>query len=153
MIFRKDLSGVLIMLFQVTIEINNNQEIKYLFFFFFFTILNMRMGSFFLSNCLFFFLISTFLRKMNYSTLREKIYVVHKQNKQIFLTLFFWTNTEPGTDGCIYQVSSLREDKYWPRTALDLCGFRIYLELYYNVAISLNGRHRYLTFCNRFLRG
>lgn len=45
MIFRKDLSGVLIMLFQVTIEINNNQEIKYLFFFF--TILNMRMGSFF----------------------------------------------------------------------------------------------------------
>ena len=46
MIFRKDLSGVLIMLFQVTIEINNNQEIKYLFFFFF-TILNMRMGSFF----------------------------------------------------------------------------------------------------------
>ena len=34
------------MLFQVTIEINNNQEIKYLFFFFF-TILNMRMGSFF----------------------------------------------------------------------------------------------------------
>ena len=152
MIFRKDLSGVLIMLFQVTIEINNNQEIKYLFFFFF-TILNMRMGSFFLSNCLFFFLISTFLRKMNYSTLREKIYVVHKQNKQFFLTLFFWTNTEPGTDGCIYQVSSLREDKYWPRTALDLCGFRIYLELYYNVAISLNGRHRYLTFCNRFLRG
>ena len=88
MIFRKDLSGVLIMLFQVTIEINNNQEIKYLFFFFF-TILNMRMGSFFLSNCLFFFLISTFLRKMNYSTLREKIYVVHKQNKQFFLTLFF----------------------------------------------------------------
>ena len=86
MILRKDLSGVLIMLFQVTIEINNNQEIKYLFFF---TILNMRMGSFFLSNCLFFFLISTFLRKMNYSTLREKIYVVHKQNKQIFLTLFF----------------------------------------------------------------
>lgn len=138
------------MLFQVTIEINNNQEIKYLFFF---TILNMRMGNFFLSNCLFFFWISTFLRKMNYSTLREKIYVVHKQNKQFFLTLFFWTNTEPGTDGCIYQVSSLREDKYWPRTALDLCGFRIYLELYYNVAISLNGRHRYLTFCNRFLRG
>ena len=46
MIFRKDLSGVLIMLFQVTIEINNNQEIKF-FFFFFFTILNMRMGSFF----------------------------------------------------------------------------------------------------------
>ena len=45
MIFRKDLSGVLIMLFQVTIEINNNQEIKYPFFFF--TILNMRMGSFF----------------------------------------------------------------------------------------------------------
>ena len=89
MIFRKDLSGVLIMLFQVTIEINNNQEIKYLFFFFFFTILNMRMGSFFLSNCLFLILISTFLRKMNYSTLREKIYVVHKQNKQIFLTLFF----------------------------------------------------------------
>lgn len=89
MIFRKDLSGVLIMLFQVTIEINNNQEIKHLFFFFFFTILNMRMGSFFLSNCLFFFLISTFLRKMNYSTLREKIYVVHKQNKQFFLTLFF----------------------------------------------------------------
>lgn len=76
---------------------------------------------------------------MNYSTLREKIYVVHKQNKQFFLTLFFWTNTEPGTDGCIYQVYSLREDKYWPRTALDLCGFRIYLELYYNVAISLNG--------------
>ena len=36
MIFRKDLSGVLIMLFQVTIEINNNQEIKYLFFFFFY---------------------------------------------------------------------------------------------------------------------
>lgn len=35
---------------------------------------------------------------MNYSTLREKIYVVHKQNKQFFLTLFFWTNTEPGTD-------------------------------------------------------
>lgn len=32
------------MLFQVTIEINNNQEIKYLFFF---TILNMRMGNFF----------------------------------------------------------------------------------------------------------
>ena len=30
------------MLFQETIEINNNQEIKYLFFF---TILNMRMGS------------------------------------------------------------------------------------------------------------
>ena len=88
MIFRKDLSGVLIMLFQVTIEINNNQEIKF-FFFFFFTILNMRMGSFFLSNCLFFFLISTFLRKMNYSTLREKIYVVHKQNQQFFLTLFF----------------------------------------------------------------
>ena len=36
MIFRKDLSGVLIMLFQVTIEINNNQEIKYLFFFFYY---------------------------------------------------------------------------------------------------------------------
>ena len=47
MIFRKDLSGVLIMLFQVTIEINSNQETKYLFFKIFFTILNMRMGSFF----------------------------------------------------------------------------------------------------------
>lgn len=88
MIFRKDLSGVLIMLFQVTIEINNNQEIKYLFFFFFYYF-KYENGQFFLSNCLFFFLISTFLRKMNYSTLREKIYVVHKQNKQFFLTLFF----------------------------------------------------------------
>lgn len=35
------------MLFQVTIEINSNQETKYLFFKIFFTILNMRMGSFF----------------------------------------------------------------------------------------------------------
>lgn len=47
MIFRKDLSGVLIMLFQVTIEINNNQEIKYLFFFLFFYYFKYENGQFF----------------------------------------------------------------------------------------------------------